>query len=143
MVKHIYSYPAELKKLFFIRTLSFKNKVYQPITPLLAHPVLTSVLYISHTFRQIYITYSEHNRSIGFSLFWMIFTVWSIWFLTIIIFKKDMWRQKYSSQTGIINILGDTYFGEMYTEKRKSRGQTDALQQYGYHYSFEKYSPFR
>ena len=49
-----------------------------------------------------------------------------------------MWRQKYSSQTGIINILGDTYFGEMYTEKRKSRGQTDALQQYGYHYSFEK-----
>lgn len=54
-----------------------------------------------------------------------------------------MLRQKYSSQTGIINIFGDTYFGEMYTEKRKSRGQTDALQQYGYHYSFEKYSPFR
>ncbi len=25
--------------------------------------------------------------------------------------------QKYSSQAGIINILGDTYFGEMYTEK--------------------------
>lgn len=24
--------------------------------------------------------------------------------------------KKYSSQTGIINILGDTYFGEMYTE---------------------------
>lgn len=69
LVKHIYSYPAELKKLFFIRTLSFKNKVYQPITPLLAHPVLTSVLYISHTFRQIYITYSEHNRSIGFFSF--------------------------------------------------------------------------
>lgn len=50
--------------------------------------------------------------------------------------------KKYSSQTGIINILGDTYFGEMYTEKRKSRGQTDALQQYGYHYSFEKIQPF-
>ncbi len=69
LVKHIYSYPAELKKLFFIKTLFFKNKVYQPITPLLAHPVLTSVLYLSHTFRQIYITYSEQNQSIGFFSF--------------------------------------------------------------------------
>ncbi|HHQ1421879.1 TPA: CapA family protein [Acinetobacter baumannii] len=143
LVKHIYSYPAELKKLFFIRTLSFKNKVYQPITPLLAHPVLTSVLYISHTFRQIYITYSEHNRSIGFFSF-----LDDIHRLEHMVPYYHYFQEghveakKYSSQTGIINILGDTYFGEMYTEKRKSRGQTDALQQYGYHYSFEKIQPF-
>ena len=73
----------------------------------------------------------------------MIFTVLSIWFRTTIFSRKVCRGKKCSSQTGIINILGDTYFGEMYTEKRKSRGQTDALQQYGYHYSFEKYSHFR
>lgn len=143
LAKNIYSYPAELKNLFFIKTLFFKNKVYQPITPLLAHPVLTSVLYLSHTFRQIYITYSEQNQSIGFFSF-----LDDIHRLEHLVPYYHFFQKKYveakkcSSQTGIINILGDTYFGEMYTEKRKSRGQTDALQQYGYHYSFEKIQPF-
>lgn len=143
LVQHIYSYPAELKKLFFIKNLSFKNKVYQPITPLLAHPVLTSVLYISHTVRQIYITYSEQNQSIGFFSF-----LDDIHRLEHLVPYYHYFQEEYvkakscTSQTGIINILGDTYFGEMYTEKRKSRGKMDALQQYGYHYSFEKIQPF-
>lgn len=143
LAKNIYSYPAELKDLFFIKTLFFKNKVYQPITPLLAHPVLTSVLYLSHTFRQIYITYSEQNQSIGIFSF-----LDDIHRLEHLVPYYHFFQEKYveakkcSSQTGIINILGDTYFGEMYTKKRKSRGQTDALQQYGYHYSFEKIQPF-
>ena len=47
-----------------------------------------------------------------------------------------------STQSGMINILGDTYFGEVYTEKRKVRGRADALQQYGYSYSFEKIKAF-
>jgi len=129
LVKHIYSYPAELKKLFFIRTLSFKNKLYQPITPLFAHPLLTSVLYISHTFRQIYITYSEHNRSIGFFSF-----LDDIHRLEHLVPYYHYFQEvhveakKYSSQTGIINILGDTYFGEMYTEKRKSIVRTSKNQ---------------
>ncbi|SSV43630.1 CapA family protein [Acinetobacter nosocomialis] len=143
LVKHIYSYPAELKKLFFIKTLFFKNKVYQPITPLLAHPVLTSVLYLSHTFRQIYITYSEQNQSIGiFSFLDVIHRLEHLVPYYHFFQEKYVEAKKCSSQTGIINILGDTYFGEMYTEKRKSRGQTDALQQYGYHYSFEKIQLF-
>ena len=143
LVQHIYSYPAELKNLFFIKNLSFKNKAYQPITPLLAHPVLTSVLYISHTVRQIYITYLEDNQSIGFFSF-----LDDIHRLEHLVpyyhcFKEEHVKAKScTSQTGIINILGDTYFGEMYTEKRKSRGKIDALQQYGYHYSFEKIQPF-
>lgn len=143
LVQHIYSYPAELKNLFFIKNLSFKNKVYQPITPLIAHPVLTSVLYISHTIRQIYITYSEQNQSIGFFSF-----LDDIHRLEHLVpyyhcFKEEHVKAKIcTSQSGIINILGDTYFGEMYTEKRRSRGQTDALQQYGYHYSFKKIQPF-
>ncbi|MDB9694873.1 CapA family protein [Acinetobacter nosocomialis] len=143
LAKNIYSYPAELKNLFFIKTLFFKNKVYQPITPLLAHPVLTSVLYLSHTFRQIYITYSEQNQSIGiFSFLDVIHRLEHLVPYYHFFQEKYVEAKKCSSQTGIINILGDTYFGEMYTEKRKSRRQTDALQQYGYHYSFEKIQLF-
>ena len=143
LAKNIYSYPAELNNLFFLKTLSFKNKVYQPITPLIAHPVLTSVLYISHQFRKIYITYLEDNQSIGFFSF-----LDDIHRLEHLVpyyhcFQEEHVKAKScTSQTGIINILGDTYFGEMYTEKRKSRGQTDALQQYGYHFSFKKIQPF-
>jgi hypothetical protein len=142
LVKHIYSYPAEIKKLFFIKILHFKNKRYQPITPLIAHSALTSVLYISHTFRKIYITYFEDNRSIGFFSF-----LDHIHRLEHLVpyyhsFQEEhIDAKKYSSKTGIINILGDTYFGEIYTEKRKSKGKNDALQQYGYHYSFEKIKP--
>lgn len=37
-----------------------------------------------------------------------------------------------------VNILGDVYFGEWYTEKRKKQGRNDALQEYGYDYSFKE-----
>jgi hypothetical protein len=143
LVKHIYSYPAEIKKLFFIKSLHFKNKLYQPITPLIAHPSLTSVLYLSHHFRKIYITYLEENQSIGFFSF-----LDDIHRLEHLVpyyhsFQEEhVESKKCSLQTGIINILGDTYFGETYNEKRKLRGRKDALQQYGYQYSFEKIKRF-
>ncbi|MBL1227774.1 CapA family protein [Enterococcus sp. BWB1-3] len=38
----------------------------------------------------------------------------------------------------IINFLADTYFGEFQTEVRKRKKRTDALQKYGYGYSFQK-----
>lgn len=44
--------------------------------------------------------------------------------------------------TSTLNILGDTYFGEAYTEKRKRQGRPDALQQYDYLYSFESIKVF-
>jgi len=42
----------------------------------------------------------------------------------------------------IINLLSDTYFGEMYTRARKRNKIDDALQKYGYGYSFEKLGRF-
>lgn len=41
----------------------------------------------------------------------------------------------------VINILGDTYFGEDYTIKRQKRGQEDALTKYGYDYTFQGLVP--
>ena len=141
LVKHIYSYPAELKNFSLLENFLLKIKYINRLRLCLL--IRYSLrFYISHIPLDRFISLIPNITEHWFSLFWMIFTVWSIWFLTTIIFKKGMSRQKYSSQTGIINILGDTYFGEMYTEKRKSRGQTDALQQYGYHYSFEKIQSF-
>src|SRR5699024_9848963 len=37
-----------------------------------------------------------------------------------------------------INIIGDTYFGEFYTDIRKKHGKEDALQKYDRNYSFDK-----
>ncbi|MFB9769329.1 CapA family protein [Lactiplantibacillus modestisalitolerans] len=42
----------------------------------------------------------------------------------------------------IINLLADTYFGESYTRQRQRRGVDDALQRYGYDYSFKKIESF-
>ncbi|MDN8760137.1 CapA family protein, partial [Staphylococcus aureus] len=36
-----------------------------------------------------------------------------------------------------INIIGDTYFGEFYTERRRRKGIDDALTLKNRHYSFE------
>ncbi|NUG02720.1 CapA family protein, partial [Acinetobacter oleivorans] len=138
----IYSQPAEIRKLFFIKELNFKGKSYLPQTLLMAQNVV-EVLYLTNSFRKIYLTLFEENQTIGFFSF-----------------LDDIHRAEhlipyyhcFHAQTvspkvclapsGIINILGDTYFGEIYTEKRKARGQIDALQQYGYDYSIEKIKAF-
>lgn len=41
-----------------------------------------------------------------------------------------------------INFLGDTYFGEFYTERRKKRNQEDALMRYGYDHSLKHLKTF-
>ena len=45
------------------------------------------------------------------------------------------------SSTATLTFLGDTYFGEWYTARRKARGIDDALQRYGYDYSFAAIAP--
>ena len=45
------------------------------------------------------------------------------------------------SPTATLTFLGDTYFGEWYTARRKARGIDDALQRYGYDYSFAAIAP--
>ncbi|MEN0580341.1 CapA family protein [Phytobacter palmae] len=45
------------------------------------------------------------------------------------------------SPTATLTFLGDTYFGEWYTERRKARGIDDALQRHGYDYSFAAIAP--
>ncbi|RST59182.1 hypothetical protein D5F11_013725 [Siminovitchia terrae] len=46
------------------------------------------------------------------------------------------------TDTYTINILGDTYFGEFYSDKRKRNNRTDALTTKGRSYSFDKLRPF-
>ena len=58
LVKNIYTYPVEIRKLFFIKELDFKGKAYHPQTPLMAQSVVM-VLYLSNSFRKIYLTFFE------------------------------------------------------------------------------------
>ncbi|MDV4313049.1 hypothetical protein MY149_08585 [Acinetobacter indicus] len=43
----------------------------------------------------------------------------------------------------IVNIIGDTYLGEYYTERRRKRKVFDPLLNHGYDYSFEKLNFFK
>ncbi len=40
-----------------------------------------------------------------------------------------------------VTLLGDTYFGEWYSQRRQARGIEDALQRYGYDHSFAALAP--
>lgn len=142
LVKNIYTYPAEIRKVFFIKELIFKGKPYLPQIPLMAQSVVT-ILYLTNSFRTIYLTFFEENQTIGFFSF--LDDIHRIEHLIPYYHcfqSQDVKAKVCSTQSGLINILGDTYFGEFYTEKRKSKGQKDALQQYGYGYSFEKIKAF-
>ncbi|MBJ8450028.1 CapA family protein, partial [Acinetobacter pittii] len=142
LLRKIYSYPNEIKKLFFIKELNFQGKTYLPQTPLMGQNVV-EVLYLTNSFRKIYLTFLEENQTIGFFLFLDDIHRAEHLIPYYHCFQAQTIRPKVcSAPSGIINILGDTYFGEIYTEKRKARGQTDALQQYGYDYSFKKIKAF-
>ncbi|WP_224991563.1 CapA family protein [Acinetobacter pittii] len=142
LLRKIFSYPIEIKKLFFIRELIFKGKSYLPQTSLMAQNVV-EVLYLTNSFRKIYLTFFEENQTIGFFLFLDDIHRAEHLIPYYHCFQAQNVKPKVCSvPSGIINILGDTYFGEIYTEKRKVRGQTDALQQYGYDYSFDKIKAF-
>ncbi|WP_440206363.1 CapA family protein [Acinetobacter oleivorans] len=142
LVKNIYTYPAEIRKLFFIKELNFKGKFYLPQTLLMAQNVV-EVLYLTNSFRKIYLTFFEENQTIGFFSFLDDIHRAEHLIPYYHCFQAQTVRPKVcSTPSGIINILGDTYFGEIYTEKRKAKGQIDALQQYGYDYSFKKIKAF-
>jgi len=142
LVKNIYSHPAEIRKLFFIKELNFKGKSYLPQTLLMAQNVV-EVLYLTNSFRKIYLTFFEENQTIGFFSFLDDIHRAEHLIPYYHCFQAQTVRSKVcSTPSGIINILGDTYFGEIYTEKRKAKGQIDALQQYGYDYSFKKIKAF-
>ncbi|MHC3125228.1 CapA family protein [Acinetobacter sp. GN11] len=142
LVKNIYSQPAEIRKLFFIKELNFKGKSYLPQTLLMGQNVV-EVLYLTNSFRKIYLTFFEENQTSGFFLFLDDIHRAEHLIPYYHCFQAQKVKPKVcSTLSGIINILGDTYFGEIYTEKRKSKGQIDALQQYGYSYSFEKIKAF-
>lgn len=142
LLRKIYSYPNEIKKLFFIKELNFQGKSYLPQTSLMAQNVV-EVLYLTNSFRKIYLTFFEENQTIGFFLFLDDIHRAEHLIPYYHCFQAQTVRPKVcSAPSGIINILGDTYFGEIYTEKRKARRQTDSLQQYGYNHSFEKLKTF-
>lgn len=142
LLRKIYSYPNEIKKLFFIKELNFQGKTYLLQTPLMGQNVV-EILYLTNSFRKIYLTFFEENQTIGFFLFLDDIHRAEHLVPYYHCFQAQTVRPKVcSAPSGIINILGDTYFGEIYTEKRKARRQTDSLQQYGYNHSFEKLKTF-
>lgn len=55
--------------------------------------------------------------------------------------ERNAFLKSQDNKNIIVNIMGDTYFGEDYTIRRQRRGREDALTRYGYDYSFQKIEP--
>lgn len=55
--------------------------------------------------------------------------------------EPDEQVERITKEAYKMTIIGDTYFGEFYTDIRKKHGKVDALQKYGRNYSFDKIRP--
>ena len=143
LAQHLFSYPEHIQKHLAVKQITVNGTNYLPISPLIAHPVMSAVLYTGDHFRKLYISFSQETQTISF--FSLMDDLHRLEHLVPYyhFFQNQQAKAKqFIAQTGIVNILGDTYLGEAYTEKRKNRGMSDALQRYGYDYSFQKLQPF-
>lgn len=143
LAEAIFLMPIEIIQQVFQKQLSFKGNTLTPISSILTCSQLDTVLYLELANKQIYFSYRAENQTIGiFCLFDSIQRIDHIipyyhYFTEGLIPSKSI-----QAKSGWINIIGDTYFGEFYTEIRKCKGNDDALQHYGYQHSFEKIKAF-
>ena len=78
---------------------------------------VVEVLYLTNSFRKIYLTFFEENQTIGFFLFLdNIHRAEHLVPYYHCFQAQNVQPKVCSAPSGIINILGDTYFGEIYTE---------------------------
>lgn len=143
LAKAIFLMPIEIIQQVFQKQLSFKGNTLTPISSILTCSQLDVVLYLELANKQIYFSYRAENQTIGiFCLFDSIQRIDHIipyyhYFTEGLIPSKSI-----QAKSEWINIIGDTYFGEFYTEIRKCKGNDDALQRHGYQHSFEKIKAF-
>ncbi|ENW03281.1 CapA family protein [Acinetobacter beijerinckii] len=144
LTKAIFALPKVLLDKVFIKQLTIGDQQISPISSLLSCEQLDGIVYLSDQQHHYYFSYRHENQSIGF--FSLLDHLHRIDHLVPYYhyFHAGLLApaKKIQAKSNWINIIGDTYFGEYYTKLRKSKGMTDALQTYGYQYSFEKIKQF-
>ncbi|MCH7381951.1 MULTISPECIES: CapA family protein [Acinetobacter] len=142
-VESIFNLPIELLKQVFVKALNINGQEIVPIHSLSSCTQLDAVIYLTDQSRDYFFSYRHHNQTLG--IFQLLDQLHRIDHLAPYYhyFQQGLLATKQlQAKTEWINILGDTYLGEFYTEKRKNKGIDDALQRYGYSHSFEAIKQF-
>ncbi|ENX58651.1 MULTISPECIES: CapA family protein [Acinetobacter] len=143
LAESIFNLPIELLKQVFVKALNINGQEIVPIHSLSSCTQLDAVIYLTDQRRDCFFSYRHENQSLG--IFLLLDQLHRIDHLAPYYhyFQQGLLPTKQlQAKTEWINILGDTYFGEFYTEKRKNKGIEDALQRYGYRHSFEAIKDF-
>ena len=143
LARAIFSMPIDLIQQVFIKKLSIGSQKIRPISSLFTCHQLDAVLCITSQHKKYYFTYCNKTQNIG--IFQLLDDIHRIDHLVPYYhyFNSGLLPAKQISlKNHYINIIGDTYFGEYYTKRRKAKGIDDALQRYGYRHSFERIKQF-
>jgi len=143
LAQAIFEIPLPLLHKVFVKTFNLAGQEIAPFSAVLTCHQLDAVLILSHQQQPYYFSYRHENQSLG--IFHLLDDLHRIDHLVPYYhyFEQGVLPAKQiQTKSEWINIIGDTYFGEFYTNKRKNKGIEDALQRYGYAYSFEKIKHF-
>ncbi|MBJ9957938.1 CapA family protein [Acinetobacter courvalinii] len=143
LAQAIFNMPVSLLHTVFVKTFKLAGQQIAPFSAVLSCHQLDAVLTLSDQQQHYYFSYRHENQSLG--IFHLLDNLHRIdhllpyyhYFEPALLPAKQI-----QAKREWINIIGDTYFGEFYTHKRKNKGIDDALQRYGYAHSFEKIKPF-
>ncbi|MEB6480616.1 CapA family protein [Acinetobacter vivianii] len=143
LAQAIFEIPLPLLQKVFVKTFNLAGQEIAPFSAVLTCHQLDAVLILSHQQQPYYFSYRHENQSLG--IFHLLDDLHRIDHLVPYYhyFEPGVLPAKQiQAKSEWINIIGDTYFGEFYTNKRKNKGIEDALQRYGYAHSFEKIKHF-
>ena len=143
LAQAIFEMPLPLLHKVFVKTFNLAGQEIASFSAVLTCHQLDAVLILSHQQHPYYFSYRHENQSLG--IFHLLDDLHRIDHLVPYYhyFEQGVLPAKQiQAKSEWINIIGDTYFGEFYTNKRKNKGLEDALQRYGYAYSFEKIKHF-
>ncbi|ENX36185.1 hypothetical protein F889_00343 [Acinetobacter colistiniresistens] len=143
LAQAIFSMPRALLQQVFVKSLNLNDLDIAATSSLMTCKVLDAILYLTDQKQDYYFSYLHHNQTLG--IFQLLDQLHRIDHLAPYYHYFQQGRlavKQRQAKTEWINIIGDTYFGEFYTAKRKNKGVDDALQRYGYGHSFEAIKPF-
>lgn len=143
LAQAIFEIPLPLLQKVFVKTFNLAGQEIAPFSAVLTCHQLDAVLIFSHQQHPYYFSYRHENQSLG--IFHLLDDLHRIDHLVPYYhyFEQGVLPAKQiQAKSEWINIIGDTYFGEFYTNKRKNKGIEDALQRYGYAHSFENIKHF-
>ncbi|MBH2029177.1 MAG: CapA family protein [Moraxellaceae bacterium] len=143
LAQAIFGMPIELIRQVFTKQLSAGSQKIRPISSLFTCHQLDAVLCLTNQNKNYYFSYCNKNQTIG--IFQLLDHIHRIDHLVPYYHYFNVGllpAKQISVKSNYINIIGDTYFGEYYTKRRKKKGIDDALQRYGYQYSFARIKQF-